>query len=201
MHYIDLSHPIKSDMPVYPGDLNVSLQQTLTDEHLISDFHGSLHAGTHIDTPMHMRLNDKPISAYPLECFIGNGYLIDAKGETEIGYKKAYDHIQKGDIVLIYSGTDKKYGADDYFLHHPVISEELALFFISRKIKMVGMDFPSPDVAPFNIHKLLLKNELFIIENMTNIQALCDIPSFEVFAQPLKINAEASPVRVFARYE
>jgi kynurenine formamidase len=65
---------------------------------------------------------------------------------------------------------------------------------------MIGVDMSSPDFPPFQVHKLLLGNGIFIMENMTSLKELIGIKEYEVFAQPLKIDAEASLVRASARY-
>jgi kynurenine formamidase len=203
MRYIDLSHKIDDGIPVYPGDIEVSLVQVKTiseDKYNAYAFSTNLHAGTHIDCPMHLLQNDSTIAEYPLECFAGNGYLIDARGESEVDYKAEYeDQVHKGDIVLILTGTDMKYGNEDYYDRHPVITSKLADFLMSREIKMLGVDMPSPDFPPFPVHKLLLNHRIFIIENLTNLEQLLNVEYFEVFAQPLKICAEASLTRAFAR--
>jgi kynurenine formamidase len=204
MNYIDLSHNINSKMPVYPGDKEVSL---LKEKELSRDYYTAyvlstgLHVGTHVDCPMHLVSSEITISEYGLEHFAGNGVLISAEEIEEIGYKASYDKlINKGDIVLIYTGMDKIYGSDDYYIKHPYITKELAEFFVNKEIKMLGVDMPSPDFPPFEIHKLLLGNGIFIIENLRNLDKLKSVQCFEVFAQPLKIEAEASLIRAFARY-
>jgi kynurenine formamidase len=203
MRYIDLSHRIDDRIPVYPGDIEVSLVQIkklLQDKYNAYFFSSGLHAGTHIDCPMHLVENDNSIADYQLECFTGKGYLIDARGENNIDYKEKYSiQIQKNDIVLIFTGTDEYYGKDEYYKNHPIITNELADFLVSREIKMLGVDMPSPDFPPFPVHKILLNHDIFIIENLTNLKQLIGIESFEVFAQPLKICAEASLIRAFAR--
>lgn len=205
MRYIDLSHIIDNGVSVYPGDIEVSLVQVrslLADEYNAFSFSSGLHAGTHIDCPMHLLQNDSTIAEYPLECFAGKGHLLDVRGENEIDYKAKYDkQIQKGDIVLVYTGLDKYYGNEHYYDNHPFITDKLANFLVSRGIKMLGVDMPSPDFPPFPVHKLLLQHDIFIIENLTNFEQLLGIKHFEVFAQPLKICAEASLSRAFARCE
>lgn len=159
-----------------------------------------MHAGTHVDCPMHLLQNDVTIAEYPLESFSGKGCLIDARGESEIDFKTEHENkIQRGDIVLILTGTDKKYGNEDYYSKHPVITSRLADFLVSKEIKMLGVDMPSPDLPPFQVHKLLFNHGIFIIENLTNLEPLLDVKHFEVFAVPLKIHAEASLTRAFAR--
>ncbi len=204
MKTIDISYGLSSNTPVYPGDVQMELYQNKT---LENDYynafllHGNLHTGTHVDVPMHLLPDDRTIDCFPIEHFFGRGVLLDVRGENPIEMKEAYEKIiTKGDIVLLYTGFDE-WNQDEniYFHQHPVVAENLGLFLKSRQIKMLGMDMPSPDFPPFHIHKMLLNEDIFILENITNLKALLQVESFEVFAVPLKIAAEASFVRAFAR--
>lgn len=205
MKIIDLSHTIVDDLPVYPGDVPVSLKHKRTleiDTYNAFMFKSSQHVGTHVDMPMHMLSDERTADKFVIDSFIGNGVLLDVRGENEIKYKQEYNRlISSGDIVLLYTGYSDCFEHECYFTDHPVVLQSLAEFFIERRIKMIGMDLPSPDKRPFNIHKILMLRGIFIMENNTNLAALKDYPSFEVEAVPLKIQAEASLVRAFARVE
>ena len=163
-----------------------------------------MHAGTHIDAPRHFLNSDMYIKDYKLESFIGNGCLLDVRGENVISLKdEYYDIVKENDIVLLFTGFSSLYGKVDYyegFNNHPIVDIELGNFFVEKKIKMLGMDTPKPDNYPFEIHKLLLNNDIFIMENLTNLDKLINISCFEVIALPLKIRAEASIVRAIARF-
>ena len=82
-----------------------------------------------------------------------------------------------------------------------MISKELGTFLVEKKIKMIGIDMPSPDRYPFEIHKLFFENNILIIENLTNLNKLLEVDNFEIIAFPLKIEAEAALVRVVARID
>ena len=109
--------------------------------------------------------------------------------------------LKENDIVLLFTGWDSFYGKEEYYTNHPVISEELAELLIKKKIKMLGMDMPSPDNGEFEIHKILFENEIFILENLTNLNKLLYNEEIQIFAQPLKIQGEASLVRAIAVYK
>ena len=66
---------------------------------------------------------------------------------------------------------------------------------------MIGMDTPSPDKAPYIVHKKLLANDIFILENLKDLSELLYVEDLMVYAQPLKLEAEGSPVRAFACYK
>lgn len=70
---------------------------------------------------------------------------------------------------------------------------------VRKRVKMIGLDTPSPDKIPFEIHKYLFQNNILIIENLTNLEKLIDGENFEVIALPLKIRADSSIARVIAR--
>ena len=200
--YIDLSQDIIDDMPVYPGDDKVKLYQ---DNYLEKDNYNScrleigMHAGTHIDTPMHLSKRQTLISEIPLEKFSGKGCLLDVRNEKVIAFKQEYvDVVEENDIVLLFTNHSYKYGTEEYYTEHPVIDKDLAEFFVEKNIKMLGMDLPSPDNYPFEMHKILFKNDILIIENLTNLLQLAGLNNFNVIAFPLKIKAEASMARVVA---
>lgn len=203
MKYIDLSQKIDSGIPVYPGDDGVSLVQVkrLAEDHYNAyTLTTGLHAGTHIDCPMHLLDSSMVMADFSLDGFAGRGCLMDARGGMDIDYAEEYANIiQKGDIVLIFTGMDAFYGSERYYSGHPAITERLAHFLASREIRMLGMDMPSPDYPPFPVHKSLLGKGIFILENLTGLEKLLGIKDFEVIAAPLKLCAEASLTRAFAR--
>lgn len=203
---IDLSHVIQDNMPTHPYDDKAKLYEDKTldrDKFNNSRLEIGMHVGTHIDAPRHFLNSDKYIKDFQLEQFIGNGCLLDVRGESVISLKKEYYNlVQENDMVLLYTGFDSLFGKVDYyenFNNHPIVDIELANFFVEKNIKLLGMDMPKPDNYPFEIHKLLLSNDIFIMENLTNLQKLLGISSFEVIAFPLKIEAEASIVRAAAK--
>lgn len=200
---IDLSQPIANDMPVYPGDRETKLYRVNrfeTDHYNDFRLETCMHAGTHMDSPMHMSEKAVFISELPLETFIAKGCLLDARGDSIIRLKKEYaGEVKESCIVLIYTGYDRFYGQEKYYSEHPVIDTDLCGFLIERKIKAVGLDLPSPDKYPFPVHKALFENGICILENLTNLYRLINVKDFEVMAFPLRINTDSSPVRAVAR--
>lgn len=200
---IDLSQPIDEHMPTYPGDPPtklVKIKSVEDDEYTNFQLKTGMHSGTHLDGPMHLTGRNKLISEFPPESFYGEGCILDVRGESVISMKDEYlSRIKKNCILLLYTGHDQKYGTSEYYHKHPEVHPQLAEFIISQKTKILGMDLPSPDPPPFNVHKLLLTNNIFIIENLTNLDKLLQASRFEVMAFPLKINADSSILRVVAK--
>ncbi|WP_088105870.1 cyclase family protein [Halalkalibacter urbisdiaboli] len=201
--YIDLTQLIKDGMPVYPGDSESKLVQS---SFLEKDFYTNheltinMHTGTHIDGPMHLTDTNVYINEFPLDTFIGEGCLLNVTGEKSIDYKEVYEQqIKEKQIVILYTGHSKYFGQEKYYNEYPVLTKAFADLLVRKQVKMVGMDTPSPDQYPFDIHKLFFRNQILIIENLTNVAKLENAKSFEIMALPLHIQSDSSIARVVAR--
>ena len=106
--------------------------------------------------------------------------------------------ILPGDILVVMTGFFKKYYDSDYYLTFPEISVEFAQRAVELGISLIGMDTPSPDRPPYKTHRVFLENDVLIIENLNNLEALVGIGDFQIHAYPPKFHAEAAPVRVIA---
>lgn len=74
MRIIDLSFPIRSGMPVFPGDPEVQIGHALTvesDTVAVSALALGSHSGTHIDAPAHTVEGGATIDAFALADLIG----------------------------------------------------------------------------------------------------------------------------------
>jgi kynurenine formamidase len=202
MKIIDLTHPLVPPVPTYPGDPPFILEQIKNikqDGYTAYLLSTALHAGTHIDAPMHLLNTPRFLSSFSPETFIGNGKVLRCANINPIPYLPEYEEsITQGDIVLLNTGFEACYGQQTYYQQHPAISPELCAFFIRKKIKLLGMDLPSPDHAPYTLHKELLRADILLIENLANLAQLPYNQPFQVIALPLNIQAEASPARVLA---
>lgn len=200
--YFDLTQALNSETPVYPGDTPPVINQVCsfgTDGFNLYHFSGSMHIGTHIDGPMHMSSDNRMIADFPVDHFCGNGLLIDVRGKKEIVIDTGdRDKVVPGAIVLFFTGWDRYFGSEIYYSEHPALTEETIDFLISRRVKIVGFDSPSPDHYPFPAHPRLFQNNIFIIENLTNLEPLGKFPTFEIMAFPLKLAADSSWTRVVA---
>lgn len=199
---IDLSYEIYNGMPVYPGDQEVEIEN---DKKLVEDGYCNhnlkmgMHTGTHLDLPAHMLEDVRNAADISLNSLFGQAKMIFAAGQKIIKPEPEYQKlIEKNDIVIIYTGMDKEYGNQEYYKQHPVISEKMAELLINKEIKLLGFDMPSPDRSPFKIHQKLFENDIFILENLCNLEKLLGLESFKIFVFPLKVRAEAAPCRVAA---
>jgi kynurenine formamidase len=203
MRLIDLSQIIESGMPVYPGDSSVKLVQTRiynVDKYNNHSIETEMHVGTHLDGPMHMLDIHNYLCDFELENFWGKGCIIRSQNENLIKLKKSHSDIVNGrEIVLLHSGMDKFYGMKEYYSNHPIIDMTFCEMLVRNKIKILGIDMPSPDRFPFEVHKYLLSNGVLILENLTNLEKIKDEDIFEVMAFPMKIKSDSCMVRAVAK--
>lgn len=202
MKIIDLSHKLNNNSPAYPGDEKVELKKISNfDKEGFNMFElkSNMHVSTHVEVLIHMSNDKKFISDYSLEDFIGKAKVLNFKEKKEIIWKDEFDLlIEENDCILIYTGFDKHYNNDIYYNDHPVLTRDFTEKLIGKKIKLIGIDFSSPDNYPYGIHKKLLNNKINIVENLNNVDKLLLYNNIMFYAVPIKIDAESSLTRAFA---
>lgn len=168
----------------------------------------------HIDAPYHEVKNGKTLDKMPVENFLGDAIVLDARTRTGRAVtpdtvRNQIDRIQETDAVLIRTDWDKKFGTADYFDRSPFIDMELAKIFVEKRIRCVGIDFPipedtgrkernEPDADKPVLHYLLLGNDIYIIESMANFHKISEERVF-LITLPLNIvGADGFPVRAVA---
>lgn len=190
-------------MPVFPGDgapALVKIADISNDGISNYQINTTMHIGTHMDGPAHMILGGKLLSDYPAEKFFGRGVIVDARGKSSADAELLSSaQIQKGDIVLVCFSWSTEFQEENYYLNYPEISEAFAMRLAKIGVSIVGLDTPSPDRAPYGTHKILLKNDILIIENLTNLEQLIGQKNFEIIALPMKLETDSAPARVVAK--
>ena len=202
MAFVDLTHQFKKDMPVFPGDKPPGIREVANiDNHGYNAFRldTGMHIGTHMDAPLHMIQEGKKLNDYPVDTFAGKAVVIDmtAKSLATTEMLASVD-LSKCEILLFRSGWSQYFGEEKYYFEYPEISKELAISLTQSKIRMVGLDWPSPDRAPYEVHRILLGNDILIIENLKSLNLLPANKVFQLYAFPYTYDIEGSPVRVIA---
>ncbi|OGG14137.1 hypothetical protein A2773_05300 [Candidatus Gottesmanbacteria bacterium RIFCSPHIGHO2_01_FULL_39_10] len=199
--YIDLSIPLTNQTQVYPGDPIVSISPVCgieKDGFSMHSFHFGGHSGTHIDAQSHFITGGKHIDEYGPEKFVGEGKVIDARERNVIDIDILKNITLKKDaVVLFYTDYIKNREEVTYFENYPVVGKTLAERLISIGVKMIGIDAPSIDHEPYPLHKMLLGNDILILENLCNLDQIYK-KKLQVYAFPIKVPTDGVPVRVVA---
>jgi len=189
-------------MPVFPGETEPSLiRDILPDDvgYVTHRLESNMHTGTHMDAPFHIKSDSLTIDQYPLDLFAGSAMVIDVRGLPMIFMQPDWVQLfMQYKIVLFYTGHSQTWGSDSYYYDYPEFDSEIAESLVQAEVRIAGFDSPSPDKSPFAFHSIFLKNERFLVENLTNLDQLAGSENFTFMAFPLKIEAEASLIRAVA---
>lgn len=166
------------------------------------------HAGTHADAPRHFLNDGKTLDHVDLTKCVGPALVFDLQAKapnsliTVADLGERAESIQHGSRVLLATGWDAHAELPDYRTSFPRISRELARWLVERGVWLVGMEMPS--VASLqdrqeltDVHQILLRGEVVIVECLTNLRTLP--PEVFFIALPLKIQGgDGSPLRAAA---
>ena len=205
MKVYDLTHTIRSDMPVYPGTEQPRLTTACTIEaagYRETLLHMYSHTGTHIDAPAHMLPDGATLDSYAPEKLTGAAVVVDCRGEKDISLPllQRYD-LSSVDFVLFCTGWDRKWGTPAYYEHFPCLTAEAAAYLAALPLKGVGEDSISLDPCDstdFPNHITLMKADFINTENLTGLDALLG-RRFTFVTLPLKFeNADGCSCRAIA---
>lgn len=209
---IDLSHPIREGMRVYPGMAGPCvnrLKQHGTHGVQVSKLEIVVHAGTHVDAPRHFLPDGATVEQVGLDKFSGEAVLLDLTGLEPGGVieKKHLvafdDDVRSGDIVVLNTGYQHCPDVDKYCYMEIGAAQWLA----DKGIKCLAGDIPSVD--PVNkgtttssethpCHHILLGAGIPIVESLTNLDKLT-AQRFYFCCLPLNIvGSEGAPARAVA---
>ena len=201
MRIIDLSHPIKTGMPAYPGTPEVLVTQIATHQkHHYSEHQFTLtsHTGTHMDAPYHMIEDGKTLEELG-GIFYGNALCVPMKNDDII---EAIQEAVRNDVeyLIIHTGHNVLW-KEEHHGKYSTLTTELATMIAESPIKGVGFDTPSADEmgsTTFPIHHILLVKDTVIFENLTNLDKLPRDPFTFVAAPLFYERADGAPIRAFA---
>ncbi len=175
------------------------------------------HGFTHVDSPLHLVPGTVTINEVPLEQLCGPAAVVDL---THVGDRqpitaadldRAGGHVQPGDIVLLRTDLGRRYSYETpaFWDNAPYLTREAAEWFLPRRPKAVGYDFPQDyviremgkralDVEEYVAHQVFLRNNILNVEYLTNLDQITR-PRVQVYILPLKLEtAEGAPARAVA---
>jgi arylformamidase len=167
------------------------------------------HIGTHIEAPYHLNPDAADLAGLRLDQLTGEAVLLDLRScprKSAITEQHVRDAaaqaggIRRGDIVFCNLGGARFYGTRDYALS-PYFSPEAMRWLVAQGMKMMGVDAGGVEVPGSEQHinhHALFDNDIPLIENLTNLDALSK-PRFMVYALPVAVaGLDAFPLRVIA---
>jgi len=211
---LDLSRPVESGMPVYPGDLSPQVEVCASHDVQgwgANSLHLGEHAGTHLDAPFHLIPDGQTVEQIPLARLTGQALAVDVSHRwpgqaVEVEDLDGVD-LSAGDALILRTGAGERADFEAALAQAPGLSEGAAAWLVERGVRLVGTDAPSIDLS-FDIdpgllaHRQLLGAGVPVVENLVNLERLMELVRgrrFTLHTFPLRITGgSGSPVRAVA---
>jgi kynurenine formamidase len=207
MRFIDLSHPLVNGAAAFPNDPKFAVivhGRVETHSYNISQIVTGTHQGTHLDAMYHFFDDGRTLDRMPLEWFYGPARVlhIPKPRNSEItpdDLRLHEAHLTPEAKIIVNTGWHHHFGQPEFFSDFPSFTLEAARYLASRKIRLLGMDIPTPGKQWLELHHILLAKdvEIVVVESLTNLDALPDSFTFAGF--PLNFaGRDGSPIRAVA---
>jgi kynurenine formamidase len=173
-----------------------------------------LHTGSHVDAPLHVVADGRPIERLTLEELSGETFVIDVHDASERErldadrLARAAGEIPPGAIVAVRTDwTDRRWGTfPDYYLRSPFLTEDAADWLASLRPRAVVVDFFEEECAvgtgftseDFVVHRALLGRDIPIVEQATRLGAVGRDPFVLRTAFVRLAGVEGAPCRLYA---
>jgi arylformamidase len=201
----DISPPIDTDSPVFPGDTPFQLNWSakISDECPVnvSAITLSPHVGSHADAPLHYDPAGVAIGQVDLHTFIGPCRVIHAINVGPLITLQHLAHQLQNLPERILVRTYESFPLETFDTQLTAFAPETLMALADLGVKLIGIDSASIDPAnskPLDSHQVIRLRNMRVLENLQldNIQE----GDYELIALPLKLmSADASPVRAILR--
>jgi arylformamidase len=205
MKIFDISLTISPDLPIWPGDDPLELEQVEFIEKgadaNVSRLSAGVHIGTHVDAPHHFMDDGRTVESLPLEVLTGPCYVVQLPDGIEAITAEALEGMSlPAEPKRILFGTSNSRlwarGESEFQEDFVAVTEEGAEWLVEHKLELVGVDYLS--VAPFSdpvpTHRKLLGAGVVVVEGLD----LSAVPRgfYDLYCLPLKLSgAEGAPAR------
>ncbi len=195
------------DTPVWEGDPPVVVEQVGSMERgdpcNVSRLSLPVHAGTHLDAPVHFLRQGAGVEQLPLDILIGPVFVLgieDVDGSIEPSHLRDLPECER--LVLRTGNTRRTLmRRREFSRDYASLSPEAARWIVERGVRLVGTDYLSVErFAPPEpvVHRTLLEAGVIPVEglDLTDVQ-----PGWwELICLPLRISgSDGSPVRAVFR--
>jgi arylformamidase len=205
MTIYDISLTITPDLPVWPGDPALVLEQTMSiskgEVANVTRINSSVHVGTHIDAPRHFIDGGRTIEQLPLEVLTGPCYVAQLPDGVEAITSEVLERTEiTSEMKRVLFGTRNSHlwarGESKFQTDFVGITEDGAEWLVERGVQLVGVDYlsvaPYSDVIP--THLVLLRQGVIVVEglNLSNVMR----GFYDLYCLPLKIaGSDGAPAR------
>lgn len=204
----DITQPLDTDTAVWPGDRRVEMSWTMQrargDSVNVAALCLTVHAGTHLDGPLHFEDDGATPADVPLERLIGRALVIDARDRATVDADGApvldvdlVDGIDLHTEQRVLFRCFEQVVAGEFPTPFPALAPALAHRLADSGVMLVATESPSVDPVDsktLEAHRILAAGDVAIVENVV----LSSVPAgrYSLVVLPLRLTAaDSSPVR------
>jgi arylformamidase len=205
MTIYDISLSISPDLPTWPGDPGLQLEQYESMDkgalYNATRISSSVHLGTHVDAPRHFIKDGRTVEQLPLEVLTGPCYVAQLPDGIDAITSEVLDRTEiTSEMKRVLFGTSNSHywarGESKFQTDFVAITEDGAEWLVECGVQLVGIDYLS--VAPYEesipTHTVLLQAGVVIVEGLN----LSDVMRgfYDLYCLPLKIaGSDGAPAR------
>jgi arylformamidase len=206
MRIFDVSVPLSAEVPVFPGDPPLELQQLARLEdgsaYCLSRIALGSHSGTHVDAPAHFLPGGAGVDALPLEILIGKARVVKLPVSERIERSDLEELDLSDDLRVLFKTRMSGQLRQPVFQEdHVYVTPDAAIYLAQIGIKLVGMDYLSIErfgTSDYAAHRALLSAGVVIVEGLDLSEV--EPGEYDMFCLPLRIpGGDGSPARVVLR--
>lgn len=203
---LDVSVPLASGMPTYPGNPEFELQpvkrMAAGDSSNNSRLVMGTHTGTHVDAPWHFFDDGAGADALRLDLLVGRTRVVEIRKRGGIGPDELAEAGLREDLrVLLKTSNSALWNGGSFHPDYTHLTEAGARYLVDQGVKVVGVDYLSVEEfkkAGAPAHRALLGASVVIIEGLNLSEA--DPGMYEMYCLPLRIpGADGAPARVILK--
>jgi arylformamidase len=206
MDWIDITMTIRSGMVHWPGDEEIVVERIQDLEsggpYNLSRISMGLHAGTHIDAPLHFLPRGAGIDEMPLDAVVGPARVIGIRDMEAVTRSELEPQdIREGERILLKTANSYRTGSAEFLEDYVYVSPEAAHYLAEKGIRAVGVDYlsvgPNTDEAA-EVHEIFLQRDVWIIEGLDLSRV--EPGGYELLCLPLKVaGGDGAPARAILR--
>ena len=169
--YMDISIPLDENTLVFPGDPKPRINFSGSEGWTVGEYHGGLHAGTHLDAPRHCisdgkRLHEMELSSFVGPCFVADLQFLDRNVRAEDLQALAIPESARR-LLIGTRNSGREYWREAWDDNAIGIGPDAAAWCVARRLRLIGIDYLSPEPAgQSQVHRKLLENEIAILEGL-----------------------------------
>ena len=203
MKIIDVSVPVSSRLPTWPGDPRVSLTLASSiargDAANVSRLEAGVHTGTHVDAPVHFVEGSTGIDVIPVETLVGLCLVVEADPPgLDLRPEDLPDTPHSRVLFKTRNSAHWARGDTEFDTEFVAVGLELARRLVADRKLLVGVDYLSVESfhAPFEhpVHHTLLEARIVVLEGLDLSRV--EPGEYELYCLPLKlVGSDGAPAR------